>query len=129
MELRFPKARLFAYDRILQGQPCSSVLINAVVDAGLIPEESLKTVSGENCQRDSCQSVCAAKHIIRAYMTERHQPPEASRLARSAFSSLKSDLKGWQLKRKETQPSISLNSCREHTPVILDLLLQQLMRH
>jgi len=129
MELRFPKARLFAYDKILQGQPCSSVLVNAIVDAGLISEDSLKTVSGEACCKGRCQSVSAAKGIIEAYMIERHQPPEASRLARSAYKHLKTDWKGWLTRREETLSAQQIAECRENAPVVLDLLLQQLMKH
>lgn len=128
MELRFPKARLFAYDKILEGHSCVSVLIHAITDAGLLSEGSLKNLmNGDSC-KDFCQSATAAESILRAYMTEHHEPIEAGRLAKSAFAHFKTDFDGWLAGREESL-TCEKNACRENAPVVLDLLLQQLLKH
>jgi hypothetical protein len=129
MELRFPKARLFAYDKILQGQSCPSVLMHAIVDAGLLSESSFRGLGEESCSKDFCQSANAAEGILNAYMTEYHEPIEAKRLARAAIAHLKSDLDGWRAQRDSDHVTGGRNECRENAPVVLDLLLQQLLKH
>ncbi len=135
MEFRYPKARLFAYEKLAGGDSCYSVMIQAVTDAGLLPDDvasSLKTgtESGAGCA-SACGSLTAAEKIIHAFMCQRLGAKGAQEASDAALKQLMADVESWkrisrfpagcELERKE--------SCRNLTPVVLDLLLQQIMRH
>ncbi len=134
MDLHFPKARLFAYDKLTAGHGCFSVLVQAVADAGLISEDSLSKLKEENAQVGQCGSLHAAKKIIDAYMSERHHEDSARVFAEVSFNELKSQVEAWQKNGKpghgpecvEYQKSFS---CRDTAPIVLDLLLQKILRH
>ncbi len=134
MDLHFPKARLFAYDKLLAGHGCFSVLVQAVADAGLISEDSLAELKDENQHIGQCGSLQAARKIIQAYMSERHHEDSASAFAEAAFNELKSQVDAWQ---KSGNPGYGPECaeyqtyfpCRDTAPIVLDLLLQKIMRH
>ena len=129
MDLRFPKARLFAYDAILQGLSCSSVLATAIVDAGLLPQDLMSRAVRDWICDGSCQSERTAERILKLYMEMHHKPVEAKRRARAALAHFKADLDGWKRFRENTKTYSDHNKCRESAPVVLDLLLQQLQKH
>ena len=135
MEFRYPKARLFAYDKLAGGDSCYSVMIQAVTDAGLLPDDvasSLKTgtESGAGCA-SACGSLTAAEKIIQAFMRQRHGAQGAQEATDAALKQLTADVESWKrISRFPEGVQLEQNeSCRNLTPVVLDFLLQQIMRH
>jgi hypothetical protein len=129
MEFRYPKARLFAYNKLAAGDSCYSVLVQAVTDAGLLSDQSVGGLTAMEHQ-GSCGSLQAAEAIIRLYMSERHSDPKAEMLSNETIKQLKTDVDAWQTSTKAGDcNSIATNPCRDVTPVVLDLLLQHVNRH
>lgn len=134
MELRFPKARLIAYTKLAGGDSCSSVLISAVTDAGLLSEESAKELLDADNPPGACSSLNTARRIIDAYLCERHGHSVAERYGDATFDQMKADVEKWQKNAKlghgpdcnDYQLKVS---CRDMAPIVLDLLLQQISRH
>ena len=134
MELRFPKARLFAYVMLTQGATCFSVLVHAISDAGLLSEDSLRRLAEDASHAGGCGSMTAAKKIISAFMEEKHEPPVSEKIASKAFDQIQNDVDNWYrlsdgVHGLECPAGKVPISCRDMAPIVLDLLLQQLMRH
>lgn len=131
MEFRYPKARLFAYNKLAGGDSCSSVMIQAVSDAGLISEDFAESLYSE-LQHGNCGALQAAEKIIDAYMRERHDGDSAKSLSAAAFKQIEADVELWKESSKlvsDCNQCEETRSCRDMTPIVLDLLLQQIMRH
>lgn len=146
MEFRYPKARLFAYNKLAGGDSCSSVMIQAVSDAGLMSEDFVEGFKSELQTGGNCKALQAAEKIIAAYMSERHDSQTAQKLSAAAFNQLTADVQRW---KQSSQIVGDCNhceegsnncedgcnncekskACRDMTPIVLDLLLQQIMRH
>ncbi|MDZ4837163.1 MAG: hypothetical protein SGJ27_25540 [Candidatus Melainabacteria bacterium] len=132
MEFRFPKARLFAYNKLAGGDSCYAVMVQAVTDAGLMSEDVAGQPNLEAEHGSTCGAIKAAEMIIRSFMHEHHDVQKAEELSNAAFGQIRSDLECW---RQSVNVPASCkhfdqaDACRDMTPIVLDLLLQQIMRH
>lgn len=132
MELRFPKARLLAYSELSRGANCFSVLVQSVIDSGLISEDLSAKLSEEHGSGNGCSCLNAARKIIDAYMCERHDAKDAGTFADASFNRINADVERWQKTASLSERNCNdgtASLCRDKAPVVLDLLLQEIIRH
>jgi len=132
--LHFPKARLFAYDRLVGGASCSSAIVRAVADAGLLSADTMETLTHALDSSGGCGALNTAKQIIQSYMSERHDEGMALEHTEKAYGQICSEIDRWK-SAVATAPQDQCRteklqiSCRDMAPIVLDLLLQQIMKH
>lgn len=107
-------------------------MIQAVTDAGLISEEVGARLSAESAHSQTCGAVHAAEKIVHEFMSMHEDAEKIEEQAVAVINQLKSDVENWKQSAKtpgDCEQFEQSSSCRDTTPVVLDLLLQQMNRH
>ncbi len=118
IRLRFPKARIEINNFMLENhQNCSQALVSASRKYEIILDHSFASQIIEN--ETTCQAQKTAEAILRKYLEEKKIKQKAQHLA-----TFKTNVH--LFKTLEYQRSKSELKCLRLTPVIFDLLLQQI---
>jgi hypothetical protein len=118
IRLRFPKARIEINNFMLENHgDCSQALVAASRKYEIIVDPSFETPLEEN--ETTCQALHTAEAILRKYLEEKKIKEKAKHIA-----TFKTNVH--LFKTLEYQRSKSELKCLRLTPVIFDLLLQQI---
>lgn len=133
VELQFPTVRLYLHELLANGKSTSSQAIaKAAVEFGLIDSKTAEQLRTEE-QSKSCQCMAVAKKVLEHYFAQRNGI--AGSLLTSAhvvFASLNSAVCTYlksQHSSNNSSPSGKDHNCARFTPVLFDLLLQELRRY
>lgn len=116
--LRFPKARIYINNLLLEdGKNCCKALFSASLEFGILPWGT-DLVLPPHMEKSGCQALSAAELILEKHLE--HRAIEDKERHVSAFHTNFSLYKLWHSKMGQNNVE-----CLKYTPVIFDLLLQQ----
>jgi len=118
MTLRFPKARMLINNLIIEMKGnCSSALLHASLESGILPWGT--NIPEVNTADNVCRALETAELILEKYFDTKKLPDKKKHIEtfRKNFNLFKS---------VESQKNKNKVECLRLTPVIFDLLLQQI---
>ncbi|MCW5821474.1 MAG: hypothetical protein KIT34_01650 [Cyanobacteria bacterium TGS_CYA1] len=116
--LRFPKARIYINNLLLEdGKNCCKALFSASLEYGILPWGT-NLVLPPHMKGTDCQALCAAELILEKHLEHRgiKDPKRHVAALHSNFSLFK------QLDTKMSKYNVE---CLRYTPILFDLILQQ----
>lgn len=146
MELRFPNARLLVYDRILGGSVgCASALVSTAYDTGILARGSMDAwledfEQGGFAFTTNCAAKIAARKILEESLRQSGVSEEdLAKLTASVYANIEKELQTYLASRETANDCEDLRAskesgqekelCVDYAPLVLDLLLQQHMKH
>lgn len=116
--LRFPKARIYINNLLLEdGKNCCKALFSASLEFGILPWGT-NLILPPHMEKSSCQALSAAELILQKHLDHRAINDKERHL--NAFQNNYSLYKQWHSQMYKNNVE-----CLRYTPVIFDLLLQQ----